>query len=346
MEPKVSLDSLFGFEPDIGKYLEETPDQEVPPTGPDSEDEEAVASSSYSDFLGEEVDPDVDETENTEVEGEESTGFEIQIGSGYEPDPGSSADPWDDLAGEDSERENREPESVSEHPIELEAEESDSQDPPPIGPESNGHHAQEPNQPESNNNNDSTSGEEVEQAAPSNEMEDSEETEEIICPQTGVFSKVFFDRQFPKTFQRSRRDRYPLTLVLVAIDRMEAIPEDTQTKVLVAVADSLRKSVRTRDILARFNEHTFAVLMLQVKPTSAFPLALKIRNELKKINLTSSDGNPIDLTVSFGMNCVLEDDRLTTREELLDGCVESLEKASDQGGNHIVLHGIEGDSQL
>lgn len=173
-----------------------------------------------------------------------------------------------------------------------------------------------------------------------------ESDEEVICPLTGVFTREFFDRQYPKVFERSRRDRDPLTLVLVRIDDPDrTLPEEGDAldrPVLSSAADVLRKAIRTRDILARFDERTFVVLMLQSKPTGAFPLTLKIRNDFKRLNLTAPSGDPIDLTASFGMNCLLVDDRTSSPEDLLAGCRDSLELAASRGGNQIVLHGVEG----
>ena len=80
------------------------------------------------------------------------------------------------------------------------------------------------------------------------------------------------------------------------------------------------------------------------KPVSAFPMALKIRKDLQKLNLVSTSGETPEITFSLGMNCLRENDRLTTQQELMSGCLESLKEASGQEGNHIVLYGIEGNS--
>ncbi|MCA9434857.1 MAG: diguanylate cyclase, partial [Candidatus Omnitrophica bacterium] len=327
-EPEVSLDSVFGFDPDISQFLEESPDIHPPDDSADSTQEDAETAER------EPLNQPPEDERWEEPEHEDPESFQIQVGSGYEDSAGESSDLWDD------------PENDT--PTES-LQESLEDDSAPLQ-YSNGKH--EPYDQTVGDVNDKSPASQRSDGPemPNKTLNASDEDEDFICPMTGVFSRTFFDKQFPKTFDRCRRDRHPLTLVLLGIDHFEDCPGDdedeVQKEVLTSVAESLRKSVRTRDILARFDRSTFAVLMLQVKPTSAFPLALKIRNDLKKLNVTTPEGFPVDLTLSFGMNCVLEDDRATTREELLEGAWESLCRAAMEGGNQIVLHGIEGDSRL
>lgn len=295
-EPQVSLGGVFGFEPDISQFIDESPPPPPPVVLPERPEEVGDDDDSEMDWLSpptKSVSP---------VEGE----FKIQIGSGYDSFPPiESLTPYPDAA-EPS------PEESSPAPSDPLA------DVDPVG---------------TSTENQAEKGAE-------------ESDEEVICPLTGVFTREFFDRQFPKVFERSRRDRDPLTVVLVRLDDPEGLMlEDgggVARSALSGAADILRKAIRTRDILARFDERTFAVLMLQSKPTGAFPLTLKIRNDFKRLNLTAPSGDPIELTASFGMNCLLVDDRTSSPEDLLAGCRDSLELAASRGGNQIVLHGVEG----
>ncbi|MCF6206882.1 MAG: GGDEF domain-containing protein [Sulfurovum sp.] len=71
---------------------------------------------------------------------------------------------------------------------------------------------------------------------------------------TGRYNKRFFDVELPKALARSKRHDYPFSLTFVKVDTDDK-------NALHVIGDLLANTVRSGDIVCRYDSHTFALLL-------------------------------------------------------------------------------------
>ena len=90
---------------------------------------------------------------------------------------------------------------------------------------------------------------------------------------TGLYNRRYFDEALEREIDRARRYDRQLSLVILDVDRFKAINDTfghvSGDKVLKAVAESMRKTVRAADLVFRFGGDEFAVLLPEVSVAEA-----------------------------------------------------------------------------
>ncbi|NPA95170.1 MAG: diguanylate cyclase [Thermodesulfobacteria bacterium] len=156
---------------------------------------------------------------------------------------------------------------------------------------------------------------------------------------TDLFNRRFFDHKLKEEVTRALRQKYPLYLLLLDIDKFKEV-NDMQghqegDKVLVTLADTLKSSTRDHvDLLFRFGGDEFAVLIPYASEDQAVAIAERIRSNF--LNKVSSD-----VTISMGLAKIdpsLKDPEKTKKKLFLDAD-EALYSAKKDGGNKLVIKG-------
>ena len=121
---------------------------------------------------------------------------------------------------------------------------------------------------------------------------------------TGVANRFALD-EFIKVLE-SRPTRFTQTcLMVVDIDHFKTV-NDTHghifgDQVIQWVADTLKRNVRTTDLLVRYGGDEFVVLLEHVNLTQALHIAEKIRAEIRAAKILADDDQPIPVSVSIGV---------------------------------------------
>ena len=107
--------------------------------------------------------------------------------------------------------------------------------------------------------------------------------------------------------RRSKRSNSPLTLLMIDVDHFKTF-NDTHghpagDRVLRRVADILKKSLRTTDIVARYGGEEFAVLLVDTPLSLAAKAADKVRTAIRSTTFEgAAESQPNGrITVSIGM---------------------------------------------
>jgi len=130
----------------------------------------------------------------------------------------------------------------------------------------------------------------------------------------------------------------PLTFVLFEIDGGDAFAsrfsqEDSDTIVL-AIARLLKFGARPFDIIARPEEHSFAVLLVRTTDEDAYLWSEKMRKMI--VSEVIAIGNrSYSVTPSVGISGARRDG---TVEELIEGAELALERARELGGNNVIVY--------
>ncbi len=122
----------------------------------------------------------------------------------------------------------------------------------------------------------------------------------IRDPLTGCFSRLSGEELLDIQFILSTRSQAPLSLAFIDIDNFKSVNDnyghETGDRILAAVSDALRRTLRTGDMLVRWGGEEFIVIF----PNAYCANALEAIGRSRSNGLgTRPDGQPI--TVSIGM---------------------------------------------
>lgn len=138
--------------------------------------------------------------------------------------------------------------------------------------------------------------------------------------------------------QRATQFDEPLTLVLFEIDGASEFAtkfsqEDSDTIVL-AIARLVKFGARPFDVIARTGEHTFAALLIRMPDEDAYLWSEKMRKMIVS-EVIAIGRRSFSVTVSAGVSGARRDG---TVEELVSGAELALERASELGGNNVIVY--------
>lgn len=121
---------------------------------------------------------------------------------------------------------------------------------------------------------------------------------------TGLANRGAFDAQLSRELKRHQRHGGGFSLLMADIDHFKAV-NDTHGHLagdaaLIAVAQTLRESLRETDFVARFGGEEFAMILPYTGQAQAWMLAERLRRRVAALHLVHA-GREIPLTVSLGL---------------------------------------------
>jgi len=121
---------------------------------------------------------------------------------------------------------------------------------------------------------------------------------------TGVCNRRRFFDLASIEISRSRRYDCPVSFLMMDADRFKSINDNfghvTGDRVLKALADTARASLRTVDILARYGGEEFAILLPETDEDNAVSVAERLRLAISETEVPTERG-PLYFTASLGV---------------------------------------------
>ena len=166
-------------------------------------------------------------------------------------------------------------------------------------------------------------------------FKDKEKFEELAStdPLTKVLNRRKFDEMAQFEFDKAKRYKRPLSFIIIDIDDFKKINDkyghQVGDKVLIAVADEIKKNIRKTDIFARFGGEEFVILAPETDIAGAKRLAEKLRKIIENMSV-----EPVkQITASFGATEVKESDK--SIDDLYRRADKALYDAKDSGKNIV-----------
>lgn len=148
-------------------------------------------------------------------------------------------------------------------------------------------------------------------------------------PLTGLMRRKQFEARVVEESSRFARSRTPFSILLVDVDQMDELNDKLTAEVgdelLEEIAEALRRSLRTSDVLFRYGGDEFAVVLTDSDMGTAFLAAERLRSEIGSIAYRG-----VTVSVSIG---VAEVAGTRTGEELIATAEIALFRAKESGGN-------------
>jgi len=125
----------------------------------------------------------------------------------------------------------------------------------------------------------------------------------ITEPKTGLYTYDYFKTRVEECISTCRRYNRTAAMMIIDIDFFKHF-NDTYghlcgDRVLIALAETLKQSVRDNDVVARFGGEEFSVLLSECDPNYIFEVCERIRKAIENIVLIEKD-ETLKITASIG----------------------------------------------
>ncbi len=161
----------------------------------------------------------------------------------------------------------------------------------------------------------------------------------FIDSDTEIFNRRYFEIRIEEEFKRSDRHSLPFSLALIRFDGIRQMKAGGLSHeisgVLRGAATTLRNAIRMNDVLVRFGEEDFALIMPQAGMVQALAVVERVRADIRQVPMPPVKGAPEHLTLSIGVSTFPE-----CRESvaaLVRSADKALYQAVTEGRNRVVL---------
>ena len=156
---------------------------------------------------------------------------------------------------------------------------------------------------------------------------------------TGLFNRRAFENKIGEEFERSKRYRSPLSLLILDIDNFKLI-NDTYghhggDAALVKISETFREKTRQSDFPARYGGEEFVLVLPETDQESALQAATKIHEAIRS-SAFGTTARPFRLTVSIGVSST-SIKFYSAWDELLRDADQALYIAKNSGKDRIEI---------
>ena len=138
---------------------------------------------------------------------------------------------------------------------------------------------------------------------------------------TGVYNYKGFKDFLQREFKRARRHKKMLSLIMIDVDNFKAINDSFGHQigdhVLRELAERLKQSIRSTDIVARYGGDEFVILLPETEMGKAGTLIERIVCAVES-HPFKGEGEPIDVEISYGISTTGELQRSEKEKALIE----------------------------
>lgn len=158
-------------------------------------------------------------------------------------------------------------------------------------------------------------------------------------PLTLAWNRHYFEKIVPQRISECIRNTRNFSLLLLDADKFKKINETyghkIGDKVLIALAEICRNSLREDDIIARFGGEEFAIFLNDTDTKTAEHVADRLVQNIAQTEFKGDDDTVIKLTVSIGM---VSSEKTASFEVLMRQADEALYLAKRGGRNRVAIY--------
>lgn len=137
---------------------------------------------------------------------------------------------------------------------------------------------------------------------------------------TSLYNARYLDHVLDEQIERAHHMKQPLSVVFMDLDHFKKVNDNhghlVGSRVLVEVADVIRRCVRPGDIVVRYGGDEYTLILPDTDANGARAVAERIRTSIEaQVFLATSEGLELRLTASIGVAAVPEDAR--TKRDVL-----------------------------
>ncbi len=149
---------------------------------------------------------------------------------------------------------------------------------------------------------------------------------------TQIYNRTYFEERFAKEISRYQREKTPLSLVFMDIDKFKDLNDNyghqVGDEVLKELTSLLSDNIRQIDTFARWGGEEFAI----IQPNTLLENSKKVAEHLRKIIKNHTFCDDLTVTCSFGVATFKDTD---TQEDLMKRADEALYRAKNAGRDRV-----------
>ncbi|MCD6155792.1 MAG: GGDEF domain-containing protein, partial [Candidatus Atribacteria bacterium] len=123
---------------------------------------------------------------------------------------------------------------------------------------------------------------------------------------TGAYNRHFFEEYMQKELSRCKREKYPLSVTMIDVDRFKEINDlyghVFGDEVLRMIVHTIKRNVRASDVVVRYGGDEFIVVLPHASLQDAQAVMKRIKVKLRGSQIL---GEPFPLSISYGI-CVFD----------------------------------------
>jgi len=147
----------------------------------------------------------------------------------------------------------------------------------------------------------------------------------MIDAKTGLFNHAYFMRRLEEELARIARYSEQIGVAMIDVDHFKAFNDTwghlAGDAVLTALADTIKRVIRTEDVAARFGGEEFCVILIQCNERSLPEVAERLREAIAEMDV-EFEGQRLSITASIGCCLARHSCRLTAA-----ACLERADRA-------------------
>ena len=158
---------------------------------------------------------------------------------------------------------------------------------------------------------------------------------------TGLYNRVFLVEHLHKMLPLALREGKQIAFLMVGIDHFKAVVDEFDYKigdrVLIALANTLKKNIRESDLVVRLDADEFLVVLANVKDEdSTIAVALKLIQKFSEVEVDVNvySGQKLKKTICVGISMYPND--TTSIDQILKNADISLYEARNLGRNKVL----------
>ncbi len=160
----------------------------------------------------------------------------------------------------------------------------------------------------------------------------------VTDPLTGIYNKRHFNESLHKELERTRRSRQPTSLIMLDIDHFKSINDQhghlAGDKVLQALANTLKHTIRLIDIPCRYGGEEFALILPSTPLVTAIQVAERLHQAIQQAEIAIDDDHALQITASLGVSSFDALDK-ADGEQLIARADQQLYQAKATGRNRV-----------
>ncbi len=159
----------------------------------------------------------------------------------------------------------------------------------------------------------------------------------LLDPVTGIANRRYGDVQIQKCLDQNRRYQWPFGLLFIDLDHFKDINDtyghEVGDRVLGMVAQTIEKSTRSFDHVARWGGEEFVAILANVDKKTLKTVAENLRALVQK-SFLDFEGKQISITISIGGSMCRQDDTLESLLRRVDGLMYA---SKENGRNRVTV---------
>ncbi len=164
---------------------------------------------------------------------------------------------------------------------------------------------------------------------------------------TGLFNRQYFIEELELAITNAVSGSENAALIYLLMDNFKDIKDNigigAADMVIGDIADVMRGHTRDDDIVARFGDHSFAILRKDCDHESITALGEELRQAIEE-HIADIEGKSVTTTCSIGMSIIGESS--PSAQEVISRADLACEVARSSGGNKIHLHNPVVDEKI